>query len=643
MIWTSIPLMTAFDLVVMAVVVFSIVAFARTGIKRQPLISKTGPLLINVGLLSFGLFYFIDLLVMHALPLFIPMAEAMAHMENLHQNLQWFFVLIAVSSIVAGFLLIVKNQQVLVRELNKNLELRVKEGTQKLHENQEKLNLALTSANIGTWIRNLADDTVIWDHRTEAIFSLEPGTFEGTMEAFLDMVHPEDREKIIRAHDRSKNFDIPYDNEYRVIAPDGGVRYVVSRARAIRDIEGTPTQITGVLLDITERKRIEKAERENEAKAEFLASITHELRTPMNAILGFAQLLRMPSSDSLSTQQRESVDQILLGGNHLLNLIDDILDLSQIESGNLGVIPETVDSEIIIRESLDLIRNLAVKHGIKINYSWEGSAPTPAVTADFTRFKQVLLNLLSNAVKYNHEDGSVTLMVEQTDDGMLRLTITDTGPGVSEERQAELFKPFSRLGLESSNIPGTGIGLTISKKLVEEMDGRIGFQSEVGKGSSFWFELPLAPEGAKPTTTETAAVETDMEKDKMRSVLYVEDNPANLQLMQALLRRLPFIKMLSAHTGELGLEMAEAHHPDAILMDINLPGIDGFKALEHLKGAKATEDIPIIALTSRAMPKDVERGLQAGFHAYLTKPIQIDKVLGALESAFGNSIERRDF
>ncbi len=397
-------------------------------------------------------------------------------------------------------------------------------------------------------------------------------------------VEPGEREAIV---DKLETEGRALGFESQIRRRDGEIIRVVENVRAVRDNSGEVVRFDGFFYDITERLRAEKAERESEAKSEFLASMTHELRTPMNAILGFAQLLEMPASDPLTDQQRESIRQILAGGGHLLTLIDDILDLSKIESGNLGISPEAVVSDDVIRESLDLARDLAARRGIKIRSLPKG-APVPAVWADSTRFKQVLLNLLSNAIKYNREDGDVVLKAEPTGDGNLRLTVSDTGPGIPEKRRHELFQPFSRLGLEASEIPGTGIGLTITRKLVEGMGGCMGLDSEEGKGSSFWFELPLAPEDARPATAETAPTEPGLSREDVRTVLYVEDNPANLQLMQALLGRLPKVEMLSAHTGELGLEMAEAHHPDAILMDINLPGIDGFQALDRLKVSKKT-------------------------------------------------------
>jgi CheY-like chemotaxis protein len=249
---------------------------------------------------------------------------------------------------------------------------------------------------------------------------------------------------------------------------------------------------------------------------------------------------------------------------------------------------------------------------------------------DATRFKQVLLNLLSNAIKYNHADGTVILKAEQTPGGWLRVSVTDTGPGIPAEKQDELFRPFSRLGQEGSDIQGTDIGLTISKKLMENMDGRVGFESTFGLGSTFWIEAPLAEENAVvlklASRTGGDTVETSA-----GTLLYVEDNPANLKLMQAIIELMPGVTMLSAHTGELGLELAAAHRPNVIIMDINLPGIDGFDAVELLRKSDATKDIPVIALTARALPRDKERGIKAGFHSYLTKPIQIGELMAVLE------------
>ncbi|NQU60776.1 MAG: response regulator [Rhodospirillales bacterium] len=375
-----------------------------------------------------------------------------------------------------------------------------------------------------------------------------------------------------------------------------------------------------------------EADKANRAKSDFLSSMSHELRTPMNAILGFAQLLEHNPAQPLEKSQAESVKQILSGGEHLLALIDDVLNLAQIESGNFSMSIEATDSKEIVDDCLVIAKILAKNREIEI-LDLRTDTFLPPINIDATRFRQVLLNLLSNAVKYNHKGGSVTLTSEELVTGTLRFSIADTGPGIPEEKQNELFQPFSRLGLEATEIQGTGIGLTITKQIVELMGGSIGFESIFGKGTTFWIDLPVAEGVAVKNKMEFFPVRKKAAGTNKMTMLYIEDNPANLKLMETLIGRMDNLHMLSTHTGELGLELAAAHRPDVILMDINLPGIDGIQALHRLKESVETQDIPVIALTAKAMPSEIEAGLKAGFYDYLTKPIRIDEVTTALENA----------
>ncbi|MDP6787083.1 MAG: PAS domain S-box protein [Rhodospirillales bacterium] len=396
---------------------------------------------------------------------------------------------------------------------------------------------------------------------------------------------------------------------------------------------GDERLIMAVARDITDRKRAEKelrlameeAETASRAKSEFLSSMSHELRTPMNAILGFGQLLQIDPKEPLSNNQRDYVDAILKGGEHLLRLIDDVLDLSVIEAGRIELSYESVASSEVVEECVSLSRMVADKRGIMIDDRCDSARPS-RVWADRTRLKQVLLNLLSNAVKYNNDGGRVMLDCRPTPDGMVRLSVTDTGKGIRVDLRDELFLPFSRLGAEKSGVDGTGIGLALCKRLVELMGGRIGYESEAGQGSTFWIELPPATgegDDDRPRPPRPAA-------SGQRCVLYVEDNPSNIHLMEAIVDRLPGIALISAHNAELALHMAEAQAPAAIVMDINLPGMDGFEALKRLRRSAPTRDIPVIALSSAALKADVDRGFKAGFYNYLTKPIRVEVLLAAL-------------
>lgn len=404
----------------------------------------------------------------------------------------------------------------------------------------------------------------------------------------------------------------------------------------------------GLRVDITPlklaqeklRQAKEEADKANRAKSDFLSSMSHELRTPMNAILGFGQMLQYLPDSPLTPSQARCVEHILKGGEHLLQLINEILDLARIEAGKVTLSIEDVALDGVIKECLSLTQSLADKRAITLN-SASGDQGL-RVRADYTRLKQVLLNLISNAIKYNREGGRVDLTCSESGPGMLRVRVTDTGPGIPADRQGELFKPFSRLGAEGSEIEGTGIGLTITRQLVELMGGSIGLVSVVGEGTSFWVDLPLAEREVTAVELSVAATEAGDEGAIARrgTLLYVEDNPANLQLMEMIAGNLRHLTMLSAHNAELGLELAECHLPDLIFMDINLPGMSGLEALQKLRANPLTRHIPVIALTANATRRDIERGVEAGFNQYLTKPIKVDEVIAIIRKVIeGNDRE----
>jgi signal transduction histidine kinase/CheY-like chemotaxis protein len=384
----------------------------------------------------------------------------------------------------------------------------------------------------------------------------------------------------------------------------------------------------------------EEADRANQAKSDFLSSMSHELRTPMNAILGFSQLLEQSAKDPLSEAQLKYVQQILKSGNHLLELIRGVLELSKIEAGKMELTIESVDPRDILDECLSLSRILAKDLNVRITDETERQN-LPFIRSDKMRFLQSLLNLSSNAIKYNVPDGTVTFSFERSPSGFARFIVSDTGTGIPSDRQHELFEPFVRLDKNNSDVEGTGIGLTITKSIVELMDGGVGFTSREGEGSSFWIDLPLAtprdPVKAQPKIPRTDPIAAALETTDTIKILYVEDNPTNLKLMEAVLGQIPNITMLSAHTAELGLKLASEIRPDLIFMDINLPGMDGYQALKELSRMPELRDIPVIALSADAMPQDIERGLKAGFTQYLTKPIQIGKIRGAIGQALKTS------
>ncbi len=377
----------------------------------------------------------------------------------------------------------------------------------------------------------------------------------------------------------------------------------------------------------------EEAKSANQAKSAFLSSMSHELRTPLNAILGFAQILTSDTLPSTLEQKKEFANHILKSGRHLLTLINEILDLAKVESGTITLSMEPVALTEILLEVRTMIEPIAATRKVRALFPEASGA---VVMADRTRLKQVLLNLLSNAVKYNREEGAVVVSCEHPTPDRLRLSVQDTGNGLNPEQLASLFQPFNRLGQEAGAQEGTGIGLVVTKRLVELMGGEIGVTSSPGVGSVFWIELastaPLA--SALPERgPEAASAPSDLPGEgEPHLVLYVEDNPANLRLVEEIVAFRRDLRLLSAPDGHLGLELAKAHRPEAILMDLNLPGMSGFEVLRQLRADPETTWIPVIALTANAMPRDIERGMAAGFHRYLTKPIDIDKFTEAINS-----------
>jgi len=418
---------------------------------------------------------------------------------------------------------------------------------------------------------------------------------------------------------------------YLLTGTDNTARKQVEAAQALLDQRVHEQQLA--LQHTNEELEAARAvaEKANRAKSDFLSSMSHELRTPLNAVLGFAQLLASEKPPPSVSQQR-SLDQILKGGWYLLRLINEILDLAMIESGKVTLSQESMGLSDVLRDCQAMIAPQAQKRDIELLFI---TLNQPFfVHADRTRVKQVMINLLSNALKYNRRGGRVTVECTATDYGMVRISVTDTGAGLSMDQQRQLFQPFNRLGQEDGGEEGTGIGLVVTKQLVELMDGNLGVHSVEGRGTTFWVELTASSEPvleisafdlpASPGAAVGAA---------QRTVLYVEDNPANLSLVEMLIERRPDLKLLTAIDGHSGIQLARTYQPHVILMDINLPGMSGFDCLKILQDDHITGHIPVLALSANAMPRNIEKGMDAGFFRYLTKPINVVKFMEALDLA----------
>ncbi|HSJ48598.1 MAG TPA: PAS domain-containing protein [Gammaproteobacteria bacterium] len=525
-----------------------------------------------------------------------------------------------------------------------------KQAEQSLAEQRVRLLEAQRLARLGNWSANMVSGELYWSEEIYRIFGHVPDSFTPSVEAFHRAVHPDDID-LVRDSENKAEQTGRHDVVHRIVRPDGEIRYVHELGKTLCNPDGKMICMMGTVQDVTELKCAElalitakeEAERASQAKSEFLSRMSHELRTPMNAILGFGQLLEC--DDDLDDEQRDSVREILHAGHHLLELINEVLDLARVESGRIDLSLEPVDLCGVVHECFSLMQPLAESHSIRLRHAGVDGA---LVRADRTRLKQVLINLLSNAVKYNREGGEVGIEATCSDDGQMRISINDTGMGIPVERQEELFQPFNRLGAEATEVEGTGIGLTITRRLVEMMGGRIGMESRPGLGSRFWVELPLEalPATGGPASDFRTRAGSDASADRpRRRVLYIEDNPANLKLVSQLLGRRRHIHLLTAHTPSLGLELVIAHRPDLILLDINMPGMDGYQLLSVLRADARLRCIPVVAVTANAMPRDIERGRAAGFSDYLSKPIDIKQFYAMLDQWLDESeeepIERR--
>lgn len=627
-----------------------------------------------------------------------------------------------------------------------------------LRGSEEKLAQAQRIARLGYWQRDLDTDRLRWSDETYHIFGLQPGQSTINLDQFQNLIHPEDRERVMQSVAGSLGGGPRYEIEYRVVRPDGELRFVHSQgdvvkdetglprhmfgtaqditerkqaeealrkaehkyreifensiegifqttpegkylganpalarmygydspedlianvtdiaqmvyvdperrndfkrlveengfvelfeyevyrrdqtkiwicenARAVRDATGTILYYEGTIEDITHRKRVEEIERANKAKNEFLSRVSHELRTPLNAILGFGQLLQRQNPTEI---QLIRIRYILDAGKHLLQLINEVLDISRIESGRIQLSLEPVGVANALTEALDLMRPLAVTRNVGLPRAGAFDKSL-YVLADQQRFKQVLLNVLTNAVKYTPVSGNVTVSYYTDGQKKVRIFVTDTGPGIPHEKLDRLFMPFERLGAEQSDVEGTGLGLALSQRLMQAMGGSIGVKSKIGEGTTFWLEFPWAK---APVAEALSGRKTDDGSKKQsasakRKVLYIEDNPSNLTLVEQLLEERPGIELLPANRAEVGLALAQQHLPDLILLDLHLPDLDGCAVLARLKASNATSDIPVVVVSADATSRQMDRLMTAGATTYLTKPLDVAEFFRVLDT-----------
>ena len=517
----------------------------------------------------------------------------------------------------------------------------------------ERAALAARLAGIGTWVLDLAPVVERWDEQMFRLRGLEPRDTPPVREERLALLHPDDAHVVLDSQQAALSSDDATNYEFRVLIPGGGLRWLASRSIPVRDTRGRTVRRVGVNWDITESKTAEVtrqqkvlAERESKAKSQFLSRMSHELRTPLNAVLGFSQLLKEDIGPTLDDAQLNRLGHIRSAGEHLLALINDMLDLSSLEAGRLKLDLAPVPLQAVLAQALAWVEPLAAQHQVQLR---SDCAPA-TVLADTTRLRQVLINLLSNAIKYNRPHGAVTVTARASDQHVT-LQVHDTGRGLNNDQLSHLFEPFNRLGIESEGIEGAGIGLVIVKGLTQAMGGTISVSSTAGEGTQFQLILPAA---AAPTavpilmageapplgdTLLTGKVQPLLQlccvpEARKGRVLYIEDNEVNVLLVEQLVHSLDGLSLACEPDGTRGVERARQLQPDLILVDMQLPDFDGFEVLKRLREHRETAQIPCIALSANAMPEDITRALGVGFRDYWTKPINLKAFLTSMRALF---------
>jgi hypothetical protein len=512
-----------------------------------------------------------------------------------------------------------------------------------LREASERASLAARSVGIGAWELDLLDGTVFWDEQMWRLRGRKPRGQPPSADGRLAMVHDDDRDGARAFNEGLFEDDRPTHHEFRVMLPDGRVRWLASRSTPVRDEQGRLVRRIGVNWDVTDRRTAEAvrqereiAQRESQAKSKFLARMSHELRTPLNAVLGFTQLLLSEdrASDDAAQSRRRRLEHIRAAGQHLLELINDVLDLSSLEGGEVRIALQPVPVAPLIAETLPLLEPLLRERGVELVTGALDAVPL----ADATRLRQILLNLLSNAIKYNRDGGRVTVEALRRGDTVL-VRVADTGRGMTDLQMRHLFEPFNRLGIETEGIEGTGIGLAIVKALIERMGGSVHVDSTLGAGSLFELRLADGSLRAPPAPTSVPSSRPipllDADTPPRGTLLYVEDNPVNALIISELIARRADLRLHIAEDGLSGVRKAQELRPDLVLLDMQLPDIDGHEVLRRLRADAATANIPVIALSANAMPEDIDRALRAGMSDYWTKPLDFRAFMASIEALFG--------
>ncbi len=534
-----------------------------------------------------------------------------------------------------------------VRQLNAELEQRVIDRTTQLAEANRDLHareaelqdakafLEQLIAASPSMIFRFQPDTLTATYVSPNVGWLLGYTAEeviGVPGFWVEIIHPDDRDQAIgRLRGAMEATVVQIEQEYRCRGKDGRYRWFFKLMRIEYDEEARPTGILGYALDIADRKAAEEetrvakveSERANRAKSEFLSRMSHDLRTPLSAVLGFAQLLE---TESLTAPQLDSVSQILSGGRHLLYLINEVLDIARIEAGQLSLSPEPVPVAAVIQQVADFLTPLGLPRGITVHADVDPHDEVH-VMADHQRLRQVLVNLVGNAVKYNRDGGAVRVSCAMRPGGRVLISVTNTGSGIPAHKLPLLFRPFERLGAEQGPVEGTGLGLAVSKALTEAMGGTIGVSSDPESGTTFWIELPGQPVGAGRMRTTIDRVVPVPARATAGTILYIEDNPSNIRLMERLLARREGVRLVSAPSGALGLSFAREVVPDLIFLDLHLPDMAGEDVLRRLCSDAATARLPVAVLSADATPNQRQRLLELGAVAYITKPVHFPDVL----------------